>query len=237
MSHTRDSRIVRKSEGGLFNRKGDRRCGEHADGNSSLQERRPGAGRDDPQIAVPPAGRLLGRLSPAFIAALYAAYLDQSIFLVHSSDGEVNGFALGGSSRVMLSCRLNFLSPARPDVSCRCRARPHLWLLGLRSSVKLIGTWFSSLLGASPCEEFRLISIAVAEHATRNGVGTRLIQGFEAAIRAAGCTYGLNVLKTNTAAIRFYEKLGFQRAGETATAWKLRKVLAANAGMPELRSR
>ncbi len=53
-------------------------------------------------------GALLGQLSPALIAALYAAYLDQSVFLVHSSDGEVDGFALGGSSRVMLSCRLSF---------------------------------------------------------------------------------------------------------------------------------
>jgi ribosomal protein S18 acetylase RimI-like enzyme len=171
------------------------------------------------------------------IAALYETFLGRSIFLVHSSDGEVDGFVLGGSSRVMLSCRLIFFFKHSLFCIAGVVRRPHLWLLALRSFVKLLGKWFSSRVGASPREEFRLVSIAVAAHATRKGVGTGLVQGFEAAIRAACCMYSLNVLKTNTSAIRFYEKLAFQRVGETAIAWKLRKVLAANAGMPELQSR
>ncbi len=81
-----------------------------------------------------------------------------------------------------------------------------------------------------------MLSIAVAECVASKGVGTALVQEFEAEIRPACSTYDLNVLKTNNSAIRFYEKLAFQRVGETAIAWRLRKVLAANAGMPDSRT-
>ncbi len=87
---------------------------------------------------------------------------------------------------------------------------------------------------AAPPDEFRLLSMAVAESVARKGVGAALVQGFEAEIRPACRTYGLSVLKANTTAIRFYEKLAFQCVGETAITWRLRKVLAGNASMPEL---
>ena len=44
--------------------------------------------------------------------------------------------------------------------------------------------------------------------------------------------YCLNVLKTNAAAIRFYEQLGFHCIGETAKSWTLRRVLGGSAAMP-----
>ena len=64
---------------------------------------------------------------------------------------------------------------------------------------------------------------------TRKGVGTGLVQAFEAAIHTACDAYSLNVLKSNRPAMRFYEKLAFQCVGETAIAWKLRKELTAAA--------
>jgi len=178
---------------------------------------------------------LLGQLSPASIAALYGTFLDRSIFLVHSNDGEVDGFVLGGASRVMLSCRLAFFRKRGLSCIADVVRQPSLWLLAFRSFIKLIGSWFSLMAEASPREDYRLLSIAVATDATRKGVGTALVEGFEAAIRATSRTYSLNVLKTNTAAIRFYEKLAFQCVGETAISWTLRKELAEGAGKPESR--
>ncbi len=179
---------------------------------------------------------LLGQLSPTSIAALYGTFIDRSIFLVHSNDGEVDGFVLGGSQRAMVSCKLSFFRKRALSCIVDVVRRPKLWRMAFRSFFKLIGNWLSSMAGASPQEDFHMLSIAVAVGATRKGVGTALVECFEAAIRATSGTYSLNVLKSNTPAIRFYEKLGFQCVGQTAISWTFRKVLAASAGAPESRS-
>jgi ribosomal protein S18 acetylase RimI-like enzyme len=92
------------------------------------------------------------------------------------------------------------------------------------------------MFAVAPPEGFRMLSIAVAESVARKGVGTALVRGFEIEIPPECRTYGLSVLKSNTSAICFYEKLSFQFVGETAIAWKLRKALTANAIRPELRA-
>ena len=208
-------------------RKATRCCGDHAGGRPSLPRRRPRADRGDPQDAVPRAGRSLGKLSPALIAALYAAFLDRSIFLVHTSNGKVDGFVLGGSSRELIRCKYSFL--CRHALFCLADVvrRPRLWLRVFRSFVGLVGGWLSSRAGALPEDKFRMLSIAVNPRAARKGVGTALVRDFEVAIRAVSHTYCLNVLKNNTSAIRFYEKLAFQCVGETDIAWTLRKDVAA----------
>jgi ribosomal protein S18 acetylase RimI-like enzyme len=172
-------------------------------------------------------GTLLGQLSPALIAALYEAFLGRSIFLVYSNDGEVDGFVLGGSSRAMMPCRLSFFRKRALFCIADIMHRARLWLLAFRSFAKLIGNWFSSMAGTSQRKEFRLLSIAVAASATRKGVGKALVECFEATLPVECRTYSLNVLKTSASAIHFYEKLAFQRDGETAIAWILRKDLAA----------
>jgi ribosomal protein S18 acetylase RimI-like enzyme len=181
-------------------------------------------------------GALLGQLSPALIAALYAAFLDRSIFLVHASDGLVDGFVLGGSPRAMLDCRLAFFRKFALSCLANVVRRPRLWPRVFRSLVKLVGKCLSSVAGALPREEIRLLAIAVAAGATRRGVGTALVECFEEAVAATSGTYSLNVLKTNSAAIRFYEKSAFRYVGETAIAWTLRKELAAHPGRLELPS-
>ena len=175
-------------------------------------------------------GTLLGQLSPALIAALYAAFLNRSIFLVHTSEGEVDGFVLGGSSRTMLNCKLSFFRKHALFCVADVLHRPQLWLRAFRSFVKLIRAWRSSRVKAVPREEFCMLSLAVARQAARKGIGTALVEGFEAALPATSRTYNLHVLKTNLAAIRFYKGLAFRCVGETAISWTLRKELAATAG-------
>src|SRR5208282_494553 len=139
------------------------------------------------QFVVP--GALLGQLSPALISALYGEFLDRSIFLVHTSDGEIDGFVLGGSTRVMTWCKLSFLRKHVLVCMAEIVARPRLWLMASYRFVKLIGRWVGSLFAVPPPHEYRMLSIAVAVSATRKGVGTALVRGFESRIRAECRTY------------------------------------------------
>ncbi len=173
------------------------------------------------------SGTLLAHLSRTLIAALYSEFLDRSVFLVHVSDGEVDGFVVGGWTHDTMRCKLAFLR--RHTLFCianiaRC---PRFWYRAVRFCAKVAGKCFSWKLGNSPPNEYRLVSIAVAAGASRKGVGTALVEGFEKTIRAECDSYRLSVLKTNSPAIGFCEKLAFQFVGETESAWSMRKELAA----------
>ena len=185
------------------------------------------------QFSVP--GALLGELSPALIAAMYEAFIEQSVFLVHVSNGAVDGFVLGGATCELVSCRLSFLRQCGLWCVLDVLRRPRIWLLAFRSLAKLVGKLVSAKSGAASNEEFRLLSIAVAADAERQGIGTQLVRRFEEAIGGSCRAYRLGVLKNNSAAIRFYEKLGFRYVGESAAAWTLSKTLTANVGTSEAR--
>ena len=183
------------------------------------------------QFCMP--GTLLGRMSAPLIAALCGAFPPALIFLVHTTDGAVDGFVLGGTSRATLQCRMSFF--LRHPLLCIVNVafQPGLWRRAYRAFVRTIGGWISSTSEASSHDRVHMLSIAVAADALRRGIGTALVQKFEAAIVPQSQTYSLHVLKNNAAAIRFYEKLGLRVVAETANAWKLRKVLATQAGAPE----
>lgn len=53
------------------------------------------------------------------------------------------------------------------------------------------------------------------------GIGTRVVQALLESARARPCPLELSVLRTNPAAFRFYERLGFHVVGETPTHWLL----------------
>jgi ribosomal-protein-alanine N-acetyltransferase len=60
--------------------------------------------------------------------------------------------------------------------------------------------------------EARVLILAVDERARARGVGTRLVRLFEERFRSKGIRrLNLEVRVTNTAAIRLYERLGFER--------------------------
>jgi ribosomal protein S18 acetylase RimI-like enzyme len=177
------------------------------------------------QFAVP--GTLLAELSPALVAALYETFIDRSVFLVHVTGSRVHGFVLGGAARELMRCR--FMFARRYGLRCilDILRRPRMWLLSIRSLAKLIGKLARSKTAASTNEDLRLLSVAVASDAVRKGVGTELVRRFEEKIAGLCNDYRLGVLKSNVAAISFYEKLDFRCVGETATAWTLSKTVAA----------
>ena len=181
-------------------------------------------------------GGLLARLSPGLLADFYAPFLQRTVFLAHARHGEVDGFALGGPPAVLRRCRFALLR----DHGLRClleiARHPRLWLRTPRSLCRLLGSKLSLPQATSAGDEFLLLSIAVDPRATGRGVGTALVRGFEHAVRKLSHAYRLDVLKTNRAALRFYEKLGFHYVGQTASSWTLRKVLAPKALAKDLRA-
>jgi len=55
----------------------------------------------------------------------------------------------------------------------------------------------------------------------RRGIGARIVSALLESARVRPCALELSVLRTNPAAFRFYERLGFRVVGETPTHWLL----------------
>jgi len=181
-------------------------------------------------------GTLLGRLSNALIATFYSGFIGRPIFLVHSTNAQVDGFVLGGSHRELKRCKLAGLRKRPLLYFMDIVRRPDLWWRATRPIAKLLGNRLVPAIGASPREEYRLLSIAVAPEGTSRGIGQALVRGFEEAIREVSNSYDLRVLKNNDRAIRFYEKLGFEHVGETSCSWTFRKTLAPRVVVDESRA-
>jgi ribosomal protein S18 acetylase RimI-like enzyme len=176
------------------------------------------------QFCTPDA--LLGKFSPSLITGLYAAFLEKSVFLVCSSNDEIDGFVLGGPSQAIMRCRLAFCRQHALSCAMSILSRPGLWRRALSAGIKVVRDWTVSISRASSEADYCLLAIAVAETSKRRGVGRALVRCFEATIPPAFHSYCLHVLKSNSEALHFYEALAFHRAGETAISWKLRKELS-----------
>jgi ribosomal protein S18 acetylase RimI-like enzyme len=76
-------------------------------------------------------------------------------------------------------------------------------------------------------QELRLTDIALLPEYRNAGAGTFLVHDLQAQARAAGLPLRLRVLKTNVAARRLYERLGFTLTGESdvnfTMEWQQRK--------------
>jgi len=81
-----------------------------------------------------------------------------------------------------------------------------------------------------------IVTLDVAEDFRRQGLAQRLMQAMEWQAVEAGCAVvGLHVFVGNEAAIRFYERVGYERTGdvpgfygEGLDAWAYRKKLGAD---------
>ena len=69
-------------------------------------------------------------------------------------------------------------------------------------------------------DECTVTDVCTAEHARRQGIGEALLKQLEAECRARGAAHiFLEVRESNTAAIRLYERLGYERLGVRAGAY------------------
>ena len=193
---------------------------------------RPVEDRDLPAIAAIHKAQFsthfIGQYSCRVIADYYRSFLSQSIFLVHETTTELDGFVLGGRLMDLSNCARVFLR--RHWLCCLWDTllRPRLWLDAPRRAMSYI---IPVRTGSNGCDEppepfnMAILSIAVAEEARGKGVAAALLGAFEQEIMDRVDVYGLSVAKDNPRAIRFYHKMGFELQQETPVSFVFQKRL------------
>lgn len=94
------------------------------------------------------------------------------------------------------------------------------YFLGMRSAITLVGMDGDNVQGFVIADHFRprrgarfmgrIITIDVAPKAQKTGLGTLLLMGAEDALIKVGCSHvSLEVAVDNSAALRFYKKMGY----------------------------
>jgi len=103
------------------------------------------------------------------------------------------------------------LSPSdQPDeIQKKLRRDPDLFLVAEEDG-KVVG----AVLGGFDGRRGMVYHLAVARHARRLGIGSKLMAELESRLRAKGCLkYYLLVTADNQAAQGFYDQLGWERMG------------------------
>lgn len=143
---------------------------------------------------------LLTDLGPTAVSAFYlaASRLDETVGLVVEADDLVAGVVLGTTDVAGYYRRVVRSDPACGMVTAfGLLRRPRLW---------------RHLRGA-PASGAELIYLAVRPDHHRQGLGRRLVEAFDAAMRERGVTgYELSVNADNPA-VEFYRRLGFVELG------------------------
>jgi ribosomal protein S18 acetylase RimI-like enzyme len=183
------------------------------------------------------ASHFLGQYSPTLLACYYRTFLDKDLwFLVHESEGIVDGFILGGEDRELDRCRTAFLH--RNVIRClwETLVRPSLWFEAVRRTLGNLPltrrrTQPDELKPLKGSPFIDVVSIAVSPSEMGKGVAAMLITAFEQAIQAKHVQkYGLFVMRDNVRACRFYQKNGFQVADDSGVSLFLIKKLTPPAG-------
>lgn len=135
---------------------------------------------------------------------------DRGIGFVEIHEGRPAGFVVGSTSPHELRREILRRNPIETSVGT---------LLGFvrspSSAVHYVRSAFASGDRGYDGRTAELTYLAVDETLRGAGIGRRLVEAFDRAIREAGGTaYELSVDADNVPAIRFYETLGFVRIGE-----------------------
>ncbi len=156
---------------------------------------------------------LLGQYSITLLSAFYGEFLGKSVFQVHENAKSVDGFVLGGEAGRLSACKKVFVRRHLMRCLFETMVRPRVWrdgigrgLMALTSSQPRSGQRKESPNASNIC----LLSIAVSAEAVGKGVAVALVEAFELAIRTCAAEYRLSVSKSNSRAVRFYQKMGFE---------------------------
>ena len=170
---------------------------------------------------------LLGQYSVSLIRAFYGLFLTDAFFFVHTnSKDEVDAFVMGGEADVLRAGKRRFARAYAARLAWETLLRPRLWGIALRGAWGMLAPapdQSEKNVAAPPIKNVRLLSIAVADDAEGTGAAVALVREFDDHLRRSCDGYELTVMKTNTRARKFYEKLAFSLAGETAQEYIFRK--------------
>jgi ribosomal protein S18 acetylase RimI-like enzyme len=155
----------------------------------------------------------LGQYSTKLLECFYRSFLGKSLFLVHETENDVDGFVMGGESADLNSCEKAFIRENLPRCCWETIFRPHVWRGAIwrgAATVKSLLRRHEPRQDVSSDPNIRILSIAVEKSAMGSGAATALVKAFEEIIFNNHIEqYGLSVLQDNHRAIRFYEKMGF----------------------------
>ena len=177
---------------------------------------------------------LLGQYSTSLIAAFYRRYLSGAVFLVHANEqGEIDAFVLGGEAGMLRKRKRDFARARAVQLAWESLLRPRLWKLALGDAWRMLAPNDRRRAAPPPpgrLRDMRLLSIAVAAGAAGYGAAAALVNAFDDEMRQRGPGYELTVLKTNSRARRFYEKLDFILVGETEQEYIFQRRFGAQQG-------
>jgi ribosomal protein S18 acetylase RimI-like enzyme len=176
----------------------------------------------------------LGHYSLGLITEFYREFLGRCVFLVHATDREIDGFVLGGEAKTLAHCKGTFRRNHFVASVLQTLTRPHIWSL---ASQRIRHHRSDAHGPPGTGGDFRLLSLAVDQQAEGSGVGKALMRAFDAAVPPQYLAYRLSVLKVNDHALHFYEKLGFEVAGESEISWVLHRNLQAVPGAERAKQR
>ena len=153
---------------------------------------------------------LLSELGSLAVRSFYLGVADSqcAIARVYESEGRVTGFVLGASSAEML----------RKEILRRRFVHTVFGIgLGVLRKPRLLRFVFGSRTiqyANYDRTSAELIYLAVDREQRSEGIGKLLVKEFGKELRSSGINgYDLSVDAGNTAAILFYERLGFKRIG------------------------
>lgn len=154
------------------------------------------------------AGHLLAEYSLSSLERFYSTFLNHAVFLVHDGEAGIDGFVMGAERPVCGACRRRFIHAGALRLAWETFWRPQIVRKAFQ---RFCQEYRAQPRAAHASPEFRLVSIAVDPRAAGTGVAAMLVRAFEDSIPSRFSTYGLSVRRSNGRAVRFYEKMGFER--------------------------
>ena len=169
---------------------------------------------------------LLGRFSIPLLVKFYTVFLGRTIFLVHTTGGEIDGFILGETTRSWRPASASFSEATgwtRPGKPC----------CNLRSGCKGFAPFGARFIPreqarpAAAAESPRQPAVVTCHRGTRRGSDTRRPPAFLSKSRLpADCHEYYNaVAKTNRRSLDFYETMRIEEVRRTGDCVEFRRCL------------
>jgi ribosomal protein S18 acetylase RimI-like enzyme len=165
----------------------------------------------------------LGHYSVEMIQKFYQTYLDSCIFLVSVSDGVIDGFVMGGRFTDLNKAKEQFIHDNKLHYIVETMLRPHIYMQAFKRLRYIKRTHTN--ISTDDAKSISLLSISVSEHAKGTGIASALIKEFEKYVEMDSDAYSLTVKKTNSRAIQFYYRNGFELRVEKETSIFMTKML------------
>lgn len=155
----------------------------------------------------------LGQFSVSLLEEFYKNLLNnECVFIVAEEENNVLGFVIGGEWKKISGYLHYFMRKYFLRSLLESAVRPKTWKKSVQKIVSLFGHKVQDPNNLDNIESFTLLSIATGKNAQGRGIGSGLLQAFNNEMKKITKRYYLSVQDTNSRAISFYTKNGFEEA-------------------------